>query len=234
VASLDGIGEMHDLIRGTGGAFELAMRTIYGLLELRQEYPNYFIGIKTTILPDNINSLDGILAFAREKRLFHIISPVFFTETRFRNIDRKEKLGLGTAEHEKALKFYSRNELDTSYFYSRVQSFLATGRKCWSCTAAYNYMFIEFDGTVYPCELLSGQIGNVRMQNLEGIWRSAQAHYWRKLIGKTEQCQGCIEPGAVRYSAYSEGLSYLIFLSKLGKRKFTETLHGEGFIKYFP
>ena len=234
VASLDGIGEMHDLIRGTGGAFELAMRTIYGLLELRQEYPNYFIGIKTTILPDNINSLDGILAFAREKRLFHIISPVFFTETRFRNIDRKEKLGLGTAEHEKALKFYSRNELDTSYFYSRVQSFLATGRKCWSCTAAYNYMFIEFDGSVYPCELLSGQIGNVRMQNLEGIWRSAQARYWRKLIGKTEQCQGCIEPGAVRYSAYSEGLSYLIFLSKLGKRKFTETLHGEGFIKYFP
>jgi MoaA/NifB/PqqE/SkfB family radical SAM enzyme len=233
VASLDGIGETHDLIRGTRGAFELAVRTINGLLELRQTYPNYLIGIKTTILPDNIDSLDEILDFALEKGLFHIISPVFFTETRFRNLNIREKLGLGTAEYEKALKFYGRNELDTGYFYSRIRSFLATGRKRWSCTAAYNYMFIDSDGTVYPCELLSGPIGNVKEKSPEEIWNSAPAHHWRRLIGKTGQCRRCIEPGAVRYSAYREGSSYLRFLRKLGRRKFTETLHGEGFIKYF-
>lgn len=233
VASLDGIGTTHDKIRGIEGAFKLAAGTIGGLLELREKYPNYFIGIKTTVLPGNIDSLDEILEFAMKENLFHIISPAFFTETRFRNTDRRKALRLGPADHEKLLNFYNRRELNTNYFYSRIRSFLSTGRKCWSCTAAYNYMFIEYDGTVYPCELLSEPIGNVKEQNPEEIWNSAQALYWRERIEKTETCRNCIEPGAVRYSACAEGLSYLKFLRKLGRRRYQETLYGEGFIKYF-
>ena len=232
VASFDGIGAIHDKIRGTKGAFNLAQKTVGGLLELREKYPDYFIGVKTTVLPENIDSLDDILEFAMKENLFHIISPVFFTETRFRNADRRESLELGPADYEKLLNFYSRRELNTNYFYSRIRSFLSTGQKSWSCTAAYNYIFIEFDGTVYPCELLSEPIGNVKKQSPEEIWNSAQARYWRTCIGKTEQCRNCIEPGAVRYSACAEGLSYLKFLRKLGRNNFTETLRGEGFIKY--
>jgi len=232
VASLDGIGATHDKIRGTKGAFKLAAGTIGGLLELREKYPDYFIGVKTTVLPENIDSLDDILEFALKENLFHIISPVFFTETRFRNSDKRESLQLSPTDREKLLRFYSRNELNTNYFYSRIRSFLSTGRKCWSCTATYNYMFIEFDGTVYPCELLSEPIGNVKEQNPEVIWNSAQAHYWRTRIEKTEQCRNCIEPGAVRYSACAEGLSYLGFLRKLGSRHYKESLYGEGFSKY--
>ncbi len=232
VASVDGIGATHDKIRGTKGAFKLAEKTIGGLLELREKYPNYFIGVKTTVLPENIDSLDDILEFAMKENLFTIISPVFFTETRFRNADSREVLELGPADYEKLLDFYNRRELNTNYFYSRIRSFLSTGRKSWSCTAAYNYMFIEFDGTVYPCELLSESIGNVKKQSPEEIWNSAQAHYWRTCIGKTEQCRNCIEPGAVRYSACAEGLNYLKFLWKLGRQQYQETLRGEGFIKY--
>ena len=233
VASIDGIGETHDLIRGTRGAYELASKTISGLLELRKEYPNYFIGIKTTVLPDNVHALDAILDLALEKNLFHIISPVFFTETRFRNIDRREALRLGPDVHQELSQFYSRNEFNTGYFYSKLRSFLTAGRKQWSCTAFYNYLFIEFDGKVYPCELISEPIGDVRKQDLDDIWNSNPARYWRKSIGKLECCQKCIEPGAIRYSAYTEGLSYLKFLMKLGRYKFNETLYEEGFSKYF-
>jgi MoaA/NifB/PqqE/SkfB family radical SAM enzyme len=233
VGSIDGIGETHDLIRGTRGAFERATKTISGLLELRKEYPDYFIGIKTTILPQNFNRLDAILDYALEKNLFHIISPVFFTEARFRNRDKRDELRLGTAEHKEVLKFFSRHELQTGYFYPLARSFLATGRKQWACTAFYNYLFIDFDGTVYPCELISEPIGNVRKQDLEDIWNGSLARYWRKRIGKLECCRTCNEPGAIRYSAYTEGLSYLRFLVKLGRHKFTKTLYGEGFFKYF-
>ena len=113
VISIDGIGETHDKIRGTKGAFELAAKTIGGLVELRKEYPNYFIGIKTTILPENVNELDAILDFALEKNLFHIISPVFFTEARFINLDKRDELRLGTDEYQRVLKLYSRPELET-------------------------------------------------------------------------------------------------------------------------
>jgi MoaA/NifB/PqqE/SkfB family radical SAM enzyme len=232
VASIDGIGETHDRIRGTRGAFELATRTISGLLELRKKYANYHIGLKTTVLPDNIDVLDDILDFARERGLFHIISPAFFTETRFRNEDKREALSLGDNEYAKLLQFYSRNELETNYFYSRARNFLADGRKRWTCTALQNYLFIEFDGKVYPCELLSGAIGDVKKQGMEDIWNGKPARSWRRRIGKTEHCRKCIEPGAIRYSAGTEGLSYLGHLLNLGRRKFSESLLGEGFIKY--
>ncbi len=232
VASLDGIGETHDKVRGTKGAFQLAMGTIGGLLELKGKYPDYFIGVKTTVLPENIDSLNDILKFAEKEKLFHIISPAFFTATRFRNKEKQEELRLDSANDEKLRLFYNRPELNTNYFYSRIRGWLSEGRKCWSCTAAYNYMFIEYDGTVYPCELLSESMGNVKEQDPETVWNSPQAHQCRMLIENTEQCRKCIEPGAVRYSACTEGMSYLGFLRKLGVSRYNKSLSGEGFNKY--
>jgi MoaA/NifB/PqqE/SkfB family radical SAM enzyme len=233
VVSIDGIAGTHDHIRGIKGAFNLAAETVRGLLELRLQYPNYYVGIKTTILPENIHALDAILDFALANDLFYIISPVFFTEERFRNIDKRDALELGSAEYDKIFDFYSREEFNGIYFYSKARCSLAAGRKQWSCTASYNYMFIEFDGTVYPCELISEPIGNIRKQSLKDIWESTYARYWRKKIEKTHYCRGCIEPGAIRYSAYAEGFSYLKFLVGLGRHQFHRSLDGEGFSKYF-
>jgi MoaA/NifB/PqqE/SkfB family radical SAM enzyme len=233
VASIDGIGEVHDKVRGTKNAFKLASRTINGLLGLRDEYPDYFVGLKTTVLPVNIDSLDAILNFAKERGLFTIISPVFFTETRFRNAASRESLELGPDDREKLLRFYQRDDLGTNYFYSRIRDFLASGHKCWSCTATYNYIFIESDGTVYPCELLSEPLGNIREQSIEDIWTGEAARRLRKSINKTEQCRVCIEPGAVRYSAYAEGLSYSNYLRKLGRQTYQWSLYDEGYYKYF-
>lgn len=232
VASLDGIGEVHDRIRGTRGAYEAAMHTLRGLAELKDEYPGYYVGVKTTVLPQNIDRLDKILEYARREGFFHIISPAFFTEARFRNIDKRESLELTPADRAKLLRFYRRDEFDTSYFYTRIQDCLGTGEKAWSCTAAYNYLFIDYDGSVYPCELLSEPIGNIREEAVEDIWKNEKAHDWRDKIDRTESCRICVEPGAVRYSACTEGLSYLGFLRDLGKKRYLESLSGEGFIKY--
>jgi len=139
---------------------------------------------------------------------------------------------LGPAEYEKVRDFYNRDELKTSYFYSISRSFLSNGHKQWSCAAMYNYAFIDYDGKVYPCEIIPEPIGNVKEQDFQDIWNSSAAHRWRKRIGKLECCRKCHEPGAVRYSAFTEGTSYLKFLLKLGKRNFNESWHGEGFSKY--
>lgn len=233
VTSLDGIGDTHDKVRGTKGAFEMASRTIDGLIELRKEHPNFIMGIKSTILPQNISMIGPILNFARIKNLFHIISPALFTQSRFRNIDKRGDLMLGTAEHKEVSDFYDNEELRTSYLYSRAHSFLSSGRKKWSCTALYSYLFIDFDGKVYPCEIISRPIGDVKKQDIEDIWNSSPALHWRKRIGKLKCCQSCDEPGAIRYSAFTEGLGYFKFMVKLGTRRFDKSLNGEGFSKYF-
>ena len=233
VASLDGIGDVHDRIRGTKGAYKLAMQTLRGLSELKSEYPGYYVGVKTTVLPQNVDNLDAILEYARKEGFFHIISPVFFTESRFRNSDKRESLELTPADRDKLLQFYRNDDFDVNYFYSRIRNYLSTGEKCWSCTAAYNYLFIDYDGSVYPCELLSESIGNIKEKDIEDIWKSEAAHDWRDKIDRIDSCRTCIEPGAVRYSACAEGLSYLGFLRDLGKRRYMESFSGEGFIKYF-
>jgi len=232
VISIDGIGETHDRIRGTQGAFSLASRTIIGLIELRKDYPNLIAGIKTTIMPDNIDCLDAILEFASASGLFHIISPAIFTESRFKNIEKSERLALTASEDGKLRDFYGREELKANYMYATGLEYLKTGKKHWACTACYNYLFIDYDGQVYPCELIPEAIGSVKKQDIRKIWDSREARRWRKNIDRLERCRLCQEPGAVRYSAVTGGMSYLKFLSKLGKRKYKKSLDGEGYSKY--
>jgi MoaA/NifB/PqqE/SkfB family radical SAM enzyme len=232
VVSLDGIGEIHDLVRGTPNAFRLASETLVGLSELKKEYPNLIVGIKTTILPQNIAVLDDILGFALSNGFFHIISPVFFTVARFKNIDKRSELEPEPHTYRKLAELYNRDELRTGYFYSMMRRFLTEGRKLWTCAALYSYLFIDFDGKVYPCELSPEPLGNVKEQDITEIWNSPWARGWRKRIERMECCQTCQEPGAVRYSAFIEGLSYLRFLVKSGKHAYEASFYGEGYSKY--
>jgi MoaA/NifB/PqqE/SkfB family radical SAM enzyme len=233
VSSLDGIGETHDKIRGTKGAFKLVSETINGLLELKLKYPHFYIGIKTTVTRYNITSLNELLDYAIEKNIFHIISPVLFTEGRFRNIDKRDKLMLKPRDYQEVLTFYRGANLSTSFFYSTLKDYLADGRKRWGCTALYAYIFIDFDGKVYPCEMISEPIGDVKKQAIEDIWNGSSAHEWRIKFKRMDYCATCNEPGAIRYSASIEGFSYLKFLLKLGRNKYNEAFYQEGFSKYF-
>jgi MoaA/NifB/PqqE/SkfB family radical SAM enzyme len=232
VISIDGIGETHDKVRGTKNAFKMATDTLDRMAELKQEYPGLISGIKTTILPQNVDALDDILDLARTRSLFHIISPAFFTEKRFRNLNRRDELALSPVEYKKVLEFYGRDELKTGYYYNTARRFLASGRRQWVCTALFNYLFIDFDGKIYPCEIMPEPVGDLKQQDIREIWSSPRAQTWRKRIGKSEYCQTCHEPGAIRYSAFTEGLSYFRFLNQLGRKNRGESLYGEGFIKY--
>ena len=233
VASLDGIGQVHDEIRGTGGAFDLAAKTLAGLSGLKRDYPGYYIGVKTTVLPQNVTHLDSILHFATTEGHFHIISPAFFTTSRFRNAEKEASLSLSPADWDTLSDFYRRPDFDAGYFYSRIRELLATGNRGWSCTAAFNYLFIDFDGSVYPCELLDAPIGNIRESDIEAIWHGPEASGCRRNINHTGVCLSCIEPGAVRYSAVAEGSCYAAFLRSLGQSDYARSLSGEGYIKYF-
>ena len=233
VSSFDGIAEVHDMVRGTKGAFKLVTETIDGLSELKKSYSHFFIGIKTTITQYNIASLNEILDYAIEKNLFHIISPVLFTEGRFRNIGQRDKLMLRPRDYQEVLAFYHNANLSTSFFYSTLLNCIAGGHRQWECSALYAYMFIDFDGKVYPCEMIPEPIGDIKKQKIEDIWYGYPAREWRKRLKRMDYCATCNEPGAIRYSAAIEGFSYLKFLLRLGRNKYDEAFYHEGFSKYF-
>ncbi len=72
--ALDAVGELHDRIRRYPGAWSQVERTIAGLVRLRSDHPDLIVGVKTTVLPENVGELDKIAAYARERGLFTIMS----------------------------------------------------------------------------------------------------------------------------------------------------------------
>ena len=76
VCAMDGIGVIHEKVRNYRDAWKKVNITVQGLRKLREPYPNLIIGLKTTILPINVEALAHISLYANENGLFTIISPV--------------------------------------------------------------------------------------------------------------------------------------------------------------
>lgn len=51
--SVDGLGEAHDVLRGTHGSFEKTLRTYSVVSELLGKYPNFELGINTVFCAEN-------------------------------------------------------------------------------------------------------------------------------------------------------------------------------------
>ncbi len=106
VCALDAIGESHDRIRRYPGAWQRVDRTIAGLMELRVGNPHLIVGVKTTVLPQNITQLEGISEYARERGLFTIVSPAIVTLGRYLNPDKIAELTLSSIDRERLAAYY--------------------------------------------------------------------------------------------------------------------------------
>jgi len=116
VCSLDAMGATHDLIRGIPNAFNKARQTIDKLKSLAQEGLPFWLGVKTTILPHNLDQLAQIMQFARTNGFFHILSPVLFTQTRFQNIKQEKQLALLPKSRQALIDLYSQKEFADCYY----------------------------------------------------------------------------------------------------------------------
>ena len=92
VCAMDAIGDTHEKIRNYPDAWSKVNETIQRLKELRETFPNLLIGLKTAILPINVQELQDIILYAETNRLFTIISPCIITEARYLNPDRAHEL----------------------------------------------------------------------------------------------------------------------------------------------
>ncbi len=106
VCAMDAVGERHDTIRGYPGGWRRADQTIEGLMDLRTEFPNLVIGLKTTVLPDTIGELEAIVQYAAKRGLFTIVSPCIVTRGRYLNADRAADLAFQPAQRKAMARFF--------------------------------------------------------------------------------------------------------------------------------
>lgn len=233
VTSLDGLGPVHDTIRGIRGSYEKTSKTIAGLVDLKKEYPGYFWpGIKTTVSRTNIHQLESIFDFAAGNQLFSIISAVIITQSRFRNLEFKKHLELGPNELDKIKAFYASVELEHDFYASKIRDSMINGQRQWTCTAGYNYAFIDFDKKVYPCPIQDVCLGDLNHDTFGDIMTGEKACLIRQQVGSYPLCRQCTEPGTIRYSQILQGSELLNFLKVSDMKRFQEAVVGHGLHKF--
>ena len=233
VCAMDGIGEIHNKVRNYHDAWKKVNETIQGLKKLRKRYPNLIIGLKTTILPINVEALEDISLYANENGLFTIISPCIITRARYLNPDRAVDLVFTQEMKQKVMNFFRSDLFRWSYHADALVRYLETGVMKKPCTCGFNYFFVRSTGRMLLCPLVDNSPGNIQDRSVDDLFRSGMASQMRRRIGDYPECSQCTEPGLERYALPYEGFKYLSILLREGKGAFLSLHRHMGLEKYF-
>lgn len=208
--SLDGPKEVHDYIRGIGGAWEKSIATFKKLKNLERRYRNFKVLFGYTISPFNVGYFHKTLEEVKKVlpnvsyNDFHI--NIFqFSEAYYR-INQKDISIMNIREfsrrarveikriiaHQKIndlISLINRKYLLLGIKYLRN---LKTPIRC----NVYNLsVFVDPYGNVYPCTIFDIKLGNLRKTNynLLKILNSDKARRVVELIKKSK-CPGCWTP----------------------------------------
>jgi MoaA/NifB/PqqE/SkfB family radical SAM enzyme len=233
VCAMDAVGNIHDKIRNYKNAWSKVNETIEGLVKLKEKHPNLIIGLKTTILPINIDELEKIARYAGSKGLFTIISPCIITKARYLNSDRVNRLVFSEKDIEKMIQFYQSEMFRWSYHTDTLVHYFKTGIMKKPCSCGFNYFFARSNGDLFLCPLINHSIGNIVETPATELYLSEKASRFRRRIGHYPECRQCTEPGLERYALPFEGFTYLSIFLRMGKEKFLQLHRHMGLDKYF-
>ncbi len=173
--SLDGIGEEHDRLRNTPGSFDKTMET-YRLLEgLLDSFPHFELGVNTVFCSENQDRMDNIIDFVKGLKNIktHTISLIRgnLSDAEFKNVDG-EKYHRAVGRLQENL----RNKTASVYRFrgarikaaqdilqrSMIHRTMNEKRRLIPCYAGRLNVVLTESGEVFPCEILTASLGNIR------------------------------------------------------------------------
>ncbi len=198
--SMDGIGEDHDRLRDTPGSFDKAMETWEQLRRLGERYDNLQLGINTVFCRENQDNMDQIIDYVNTLPgcETHTISMVRGNpaDTAYKEIDL-EKYRRAIMRLEQDLKgsnskmyHFTLARLKTAQDLVQRRLIYETvrqGRRLLPCYAGRIGAVMNEVGDVFPCEILTDKMGNVRESGYDfpKIFFSEEADRIRAKINNT-------------------------------------------------
>lgn len=225
--SIDGVGDLHDEIRGVKGNFKCLLKTIDGLKKLEEKYDNFHLELGTVISNFNINYLNEIEDFVHSLGVESYRNEVAECRTEFFNLE--DEITPPAEVYQKLIKDFARKveenigkkkklarttEAMRVVYYDIAGRILDEKRQVIPCYAGVSNVHINYDGGVWPCCVLGyeKEMGNLRDYNydFQKLWHSEQTQKVRKYIKKKK----CACPLANQ--AYSNELMHIPSLFKAG------------------
>ncbi len=187
--SLDGIGEVHDEIRGVPGAFEKVLETLKYLKAIR--YKN--VRVAFTAQKSNVEHLGAIYDIARQLGFEFTTSVAQNSDFYFSTCENES---IEPGELEKELVGVMKKELMSAnlkrwlraYFYAGVLRFNSKRERILECRAGTDSFFMDPEGKIYPCLATNRIMGNLLEKSFEQIWESEEAARARAAV------KACSEP----------------------------------------
>ncbi|NIM19401.1 MAG: radical SAM protein [Candidatus Latescibacteria bacterium] len=187
--SVDGIGEIHDKLRGVEGAFEKAMATLKQLKE--REFKNVRIGFTT--MNENAHEMKGVyeLACAMGFQFTTAVaqnSEIYFS-TQANDEVHNGKLhdALGYVIKKELMSYHPKRWM-RAYYESGSLVFNKERRRILECSAGIDFFYLAPEGLIYPCLTIPEPMGDLKGKSFEEVWESEQAETMRKKIKGCEQC----------------------------------------------
>jgi len=199
--SIDGVGAMHDYVRGYPGNFALLEKTIDVLLAIRAENPRLHVDLGTVISNFNLHHLDeiedwvharGIESYrheiAEQRAEFHNLGdPITPTVEIYKRLTQRFKDKI--LRHVAGKAFLTRTtEAVRVVYYDVAVQILEQRRQVTPCYGGISNIHMNYDGEIWPCCVLGGDqpLGRVRDWNydLQALLRSKRARQSRRYIAE--------------------------------------------------
>lgn len=211
--SIDGIGNVHDRIRGLSGAFARLDKTIIWLKELRDGFPNFTIRSNAVIQLDNIACLNVIKDYWQRHGIngaFSLIQNPLYTRMH-------PPCGNDCFSKEDIQKIKSVEPKSRGMNYYLENSF----RRPLHCFAGYSALFIDQFGILYPCNFLASEecyaMGDIKKESIDTIWMSSRSQCARARVKKcsyTSCWNGCeVDQTMIQF----EAIERIVNVLSLGK-----------------
>lgn len=197
--SIDGIGAMHDYVRGIRGNWGKLEETIDRLLAVRAQNPRLHVDLGTVISNLNLHHLEeiedwvhgrGIESYrheiAEQRVEFHNIGdPITPPPDVYEELTKRFSKKIVENIHKKAFLTRTTEAVRVTY-YQVASEILKQRRQVTPCYAGLSNIHMNYDGTIWPCCILGGEqaLGNVRDSDYDmpGLLASPQARKAKRYI----------------------------------------------------
>ena len=201
--SIDGIGDIHNKIRGCSDAFEKAMDSIKAI---KSDFGNVMITANCTISTFNYDSISTLKPFLKEMGVDRI---AYFIADSNKKYD--DHLGLKTLKqsqdneliNSKKVKLYNmveQNNRNQGITYRLLNKYYMAGLRIHfnnkgrlenmghNCMALRSYFRMEPNGDIVLCVPRPITIGNVATQKFSEIWYGDRAKKFRRIAISCNEC----------------------------------------------
>jgi MoaA/NifB/PqqE/SkfB family radical SAM enzyme len=194
--SVDGVGEIHDAVRGIPGVFQRVKATLLGLQALQEHSPRLRLHLSCVLTPYNVFRLQPLREFAERANLRIHYAPVTFSKKYFNNVSQENALSFSAEGRDVAQQWFhwlSKADRTTYRFPYRDIARMLQGRSRSRRCMMGTYSFVlEYDGTVYPCFIgESADLGNLLIDLFDDVWFGRRAEQARRRL-RTRFCPSCL------------------------------------------